>query len=53
MTQGPPSPERIARFRAFTLGWLLLSFLTIFSCAQLRGWRQSRQRRLDLVPGVV
>lgn len=31
MTQGPPSPERIARFRAFTLGWLLLSFLTIFS----------------------
>jgi hypothetical protein len=29
--RGPPSPERIARFRSFTLSWLFLSFLIIFS----------------------
>ncbi|KAL4448828.1 hypothetical protein ABPG77_007545 [Micractinium sp. CCAP 211/92] len=28
---GPPSPERIRRFRTFAASWLLLSFLSIFA----------------------
>lgn len=28
---GPPSPERIRRFRVFVVSWLLLSFLSIFA----------------------
>ena len=50
-SRGPPSAERIVRFRSFAHPWLLLSFFTVFAGARGGGWRPGLAHRRAPAPG--